>query len=126
MWMNSIGYVVYDGGCPFCSRYVKFLRLHAAVGRIELVDARSDHPIVAFLRERQIDLNEGMAFVQNGQISHGDECIHKMALLTTPSGVLNRLTAWIFRSATASRLLYPVLRSGRNMTLELLGRRKIG
>jgi hypothetical protein len=71
-------------------------------------------------------LNEGMAFVQNGQISHGDECIHKMALLTTPSGVLNRLTAWIFRSTTASRLLYPVLRSGRNMTLELLGRRKIG
>jgi predicted DCC family thiol-disulfide oxidoreductase YuxK len=126
MWMNDVGYVVYDGECPFCSRYVRILRLRAAVGRIELVDARSDHPIVAFLRERQIDLNEGMAFVQNGQISYGDDCVHKMALLTTPSGVLNRLNAWIFRSATASRLLYPVLRCGRNMTLKLLGRRKIG
>ena len=123
--MNSIGYVVYDGECPFCSRYVKMLRLRAAVGSVELVNARSDHPVVAFLLERQIDLNDGMAFVQNGQVSHGDECIHKIALLTTPSGIVNRLNAWIFRSVTASRLLYPVLRFGRNVTLKLLGRRKL-
>jgi predicted DCC family thiol-disulfide oxidoreductase YuxK len=123
--MNSIGYVVYDGECPFCSRYVRMLRLRAAVGSVELVNARSDHPVVAFLRERQIDLNDGMAFVQEGQVSYGAECIYKLALLTTPSGSFNQLNAWVFRSATASRLLYPILRFGRNMTLKLLGRRKL-
>ncbi len=124
--MDNIGYIVYDGECPFCSRYVKMLRLRAVVGRVELVDARSDHPVVALLHERQIDLDEGMAFVQNGRISYGYECIHKIALLTTPSGIFNRLTAWIFRSATVSRLLYPILLFGRNTTLKLLGRRKLG
>ena len=123
--MDNIAYIVYDGECPFCSRYVKMLRLRAALGRVELVDARSDHPAVAFLRDRQIDLDEGMAFVQNGQVSFGDECIHKIALLTTPSGIFNRLNAFIFRSATASRLFYPILRFGRNTTLKLLGRRKL-
>ena len=124
--MDSTDYIVYDGECPFCSRYVKMLRLQAAVGRIDLVDARSDHPIVAFLKDRQVNLDEGMAFVQNGQVSVGDECIHKIALLTTPSDVFNRLNGLIFQSATASRLLYPILRICRNTTLKLLGRRKLG
>ena len=123
--MDNVGYIVYDGDCPFCSRYTKMLRLREALGRVELVDARSAHPIVSFLRERHVNLDEGMAFVQNGQIAVGDECIHKIALLTTPSGIFNRVNAFVFRSATASRLLYPVLRFGRNTTLKLLGRRKI-
>ena len=123
--MSNVSYIVYDGDCPFCTRYVKMLRLRAAVGSVEVVDARSDHPVVSFLHEREIDLDEGMALVQDGQISVGDVCIHKIALLTTPSDTFNRLNARIFRSATASRLLYPILRSFRNITLRALGRRKI-
>lgn len=124
--MDDTSYIVYDGECPFCSRYVKMLRLRAVIGPIQLVDARTDHPMVAWLHKQQIDLDEGMAFVQNGQISYGEECIHKLALLTTPSGIFNRLTAWVFRSPTASRLIYPILRFGRNVTLKILGRRKLG
>ena len=118
-------YVVYDGECPFCSRYVKLLRLSAAAGRIELVDARHPHPIVQMLQTKGIDLDEGMALVQGDQISHGDECIHKLALMTTPSNAFNRINALIFRSAKASSVLYPILRSARNATLTLLGRTKI-
>ena len=66
-------------------------RLRAAVVRVEIVDARSGHPVVDLLRDKQVDLDEGMAFVQNGRVSHGDECIHKIALLTTPSNTFNRL-----------------------------------
>ena len=125
MSMDDTSYIVYDGECPFCSRYVKMLRLRSAVGQVELVDARTDHPVVTFLNERHVDLNEGMALVQNGRISHGDECIHKIALLTTPSGLFNRTNALVFRSPTASRLLYPLLRCGRNLALRILGRRQI-
>lgn len=48
-----------------------------------------------------------------------------LALLSTPSSTFNRVNGLIFRSPTASRILYPVLRAGRNATLRLLGRRRI-
>lgn len=117
-------YVVYDGECPFCSRYVRMLRLRDAVGSVELVDARADHPVVRMLRAKQVNLDEGMALVQGEHISHGDECIHRLALMTTPSDMLNKINSWIFSSAAASRILYPFLRSGRNLALRILGRKK--
>lgn len=125
MSTDQTTYVVYDGECPFCSRYVKMMRLREALGPIELIDARTSHPVVTMLNERKIDLDEGMALVQGDRISHGDECIHRLALMTTPSGAFNRINARIFRSAAASRILYPFLRSGRNLALKLLGRKKL-
>ena len=55
--------------------------------------------------------------IWRGRIYHGDACIHMLALLSTPSGAFNRINAAVFRSERASRLLYPILRSGRNATL---------
>ena len=117
--------LVYDGDCPFCSRYVALLRLRESFGPVRLVDGRSDDPVVRQLHDRGYDLNEGMALVDGDAIYHGDECMHRLALMTTPSGVFNRFNAAVFRSRSASALLYPVLRGGRNLTLRLLGRRKI-
>jgi predicted DCC family thiol-disulfide oxidoreductase YuxK len=118
-------YIVYDGDCPFCSRYVAILRLRDAVGKVELINAREPHPVVQMLQSKNVELDEGMALVQGDLISHGDECIHKLALMTTPSGVFNRINAAIFRSAAAARILYPVLRLGRNTALRMLGRKKL-
>jgi predicted DCC family thiol-disulfide oxidoreductase YuxK len=117
--------IVYDGECPFCTRYVTMLRLKAAVGEVRLVDARSDDPAVDRIRDAGLDLDEGMALIQGDEIFHGDDCIHRLALMSTPSTLFNKLNGAIFKSPTASRLLYPLLRCGRNMALMMLGRRKI-
>jgi predicted DCC family thiol-disulfide oxidoreductase YuxK len=118
-------FLVYDEECPFCSRYVRLLRLREAVGPVELVNARADHPVVYLLQDRGVNLDEGMALVQGDHISVGDDCIHKLALMSTRSGVFNRINGWVFRSPSMARVLYPVLRAGRNMGLRLLGRSKI-
>lgn len=118
-------YVVYDGECPFCSRYVRMLRLRKAAGSVILLDAREPHPVVEKLKAAKIDLDEGMALVNGNQISYGAECVHKLALMSTPHDWFNRVNYWIFQSPTASRLLYPALRAGRNATLRMLGRKKI-
>lgn len=118
-------WLVYDGDCPFCSRYVKMLRLREALGNVQLIDARSGHEMAHKVITAGLDLNEGMALIDGDTIYHGDECINRLALMSTPSGVFNRLNALIFRSEKASRILYPVLRSGRNAVLALLGRSKI-
>lgn len=117
--------IVYDGECPFCSNYVQVLALREAVGKVHLVDARSDHPLVSKLQRDGYDLNEGMAVSFGGRIYYGAECVHMLALLSTDSGIFNRINSVVFRSSTLSRVLYPMLRAGRNLTLRLLGRTKI-
>ena len=119
-------WIVYDGQCPFCSRYVRLVRIRESLGRVELVDARNGGPLVDELRAAGADLDEGMVLKMDGRLYHGEDCVHMLALLSTPSGLFNRANAAIFRSRRASKLLYPMLRAGRNAALRLLGRTKIG
>jgi predicted DCC family thiol-disulfide oxidoreductase YuxK len=121
----SRAWIVYDGQCPFCSRYVELLRLRESLGRVELVNARHGGPIVDDVVRAGLDLDEGMILKLGDTLYHGDECIHRLALLSTPSSIFNRLNGLVFSSPMAARVLYPVLRAGRNAMLALLGRRKI-
>jgi predicted DCC family thiol-disulfide oxidoreductase YuxK len=117
--------IVDDGQCPFCSRYVELVRLRESLGRVELVDARGGGPLVDEVRAAGLSLDEGMVLKLDGRLYHGAECIHMLALLSTPSSWFNRVNATLFRSRTASRVLYPVLRTGRNAVLRMLGRSKL-
>lgn len=122
---NDGAVIVYDGDCPFCSRYVAMVRLRDSVGPVRLLDAREPDPIVTEFRREGYDLDEGMILKYGGRTYHGADCIMMLAMLSTPVGPFNRVNAAIFRSPTASRLLYPVLRTGRNAVLRLLGRTRI-
>lgn len=117
--------IVYDGECPFCSAYVRLLRLRDAFGTVRLVNARSADPVVDAVRAAGLDLDAGMVLKLGGQLYSGDRCLHMLALMSTPSGIFNRLASAVFASPRLSRRLYPVLVAGRNATLRLLGRRKI-
>jgi predicted DCC family thiol-disulfide oxidoreductase YuxK len=118
-------WIIYDGQCPFCSRYVRLVRLRDSLGQVELVDARNGGPIVDEAVRAGLDLDDGMVLKIGDRLYHGHDCIHMLALLTTPSGAFNRINGAIFSSRKASRLLYPFLRAGRNATLRLLGRTKM-
>jgi len=116
--------IIYDGDCPFCQAYVKMLRLKEQY-RVELIDAREEHAILPEITSQGYDLDDGMVVEINGRFFHGDEAMTRMALMTTKSGVLRRFTKWTFTSERRSRYLYPILRSCRNMTLKVLGHKKI-
>ena len=118
-------WLVYDGDCPFCSRYVQYLRLREAAGPVRLVNAREGGPLVDELRRAGLDLDEGMVLKLGGRYYHGADCIHALALLSSSSGLFNRINAKVFHSPVLSRALYPVLRAGRNTVLRMLGRTKI-
>jgi predicted DCC family thiol-disulfide oxidoreductase YuxK len=118
--------IIYDGDCPFCSGYVRLLRLREAAGAVELIDARSDHPQVMALSQQGVDFNAGMALLQGGQVYLGAECLNRLALQSTRSSAFNRLNAWVFKSPRRSAWLYPLLRRGRILALRLLGRAPIG
>lgn len=117
--------IVYDGDCPFCSQYVRLVRLRKSLGAVALVNARDGGPLVDEVVAAGFDLDDGMVLKMDGRLYHGAECINRLALLSTPSNGFNRLNQLIFRSPTASRLLYPVLRTGRNAVLRLMGRSRL-
>ncbi|WP_048305663.1 DCC1-like thiol-disulfide oxidoreductase family protein [Halomonas sp. PR-M31] len=122
--------MVYDGQCPFCANYVRLVRLQGTIGRLQLVDAREkpsavNEAILDEIRRAGLDIDQGMVLKLDGQLYHGDEAMHRVALLSSRSGIFNRLNYWVFRSPRRARLLYPPLRSIRNIVIKGLGREPI-
>lgn len=117
--------IVYDGECPFCTRFVEWQQLKDAVGPVTLLNAHDGGDLVSALWATGYDLNEGMVLIWNNQIFHGDDCVNRLALLSSGSGTFNRLNSIIFSSPRVSAFMYPILRTGRNAVLRLMGRKKI-
>ena len=61
-----------------------------------------------------LDPDNGMVVETGDQLYHGDEAMHMLSMLSTRSGVLNRISAAILRHRLLARGLYPILRAGRN------------
>jgi predicted DCC family thiol-disulfide oxidoreductase YuxK/uncharacterized membrane protein YphA (DoxX/SURF4 family) len=113
--------VVYDGGCPFCSDYVRYQQLRAAAETVELVDARSDAAALARYGIDPADLEDGMVVIVDGVPHRGDAAVHQLSLLSpTPRHWWIAAVAVVSRSALASRFLYPILKLGRRMALAVL------
>lgn len=122
---TSEAWIIYDGECPFCKNYVRLLRLKEVIDNVRLINARDDTKEAQLIREKGYDLDEGMIFFYNGHYHYGAEAIHMMAMLSGSSRFINRVNGFIFRSKSLSSVLYPFMRGGRNLTLKILGRRKI-
>jgi len=117
--------LVYDQDCPLCDSYCHMARIRDTVGTLLLVNARDDSDVMREITRRGLDIDQGMALKVDDVLYYGADAICALSLLSSRSGVFNRLNHWIFRSGTRARLLYPVLRECRNLFLKLLGRTKI-
>jgi predicted DCC family thiol-disulfide oxidoreductase YuxK len=117
--------IIYDGECPFCSSYVRLMRLRKAVGPVELVDARQRPDIVRELSRGGIDLDEGMVVKTNGETLHGADAVHWLSLHSSGNGIGGRLNRLLLGNQRIAHWTYPAMRAGRNAALRLLGRRKI-
>ena len=73
--------VIYDGACPFCSAYVKILRLRKAVGKVTLVDARQNATLLKELAARDLQIDQEMVVVHGGAVYSGGDTINVLALL---------------------------------------------
>jgi predicted DCC family thiol-disulfide oxidoreductase YuxK len=117
--------LVYDKQCPVCDNYCRLVRMRESVGDLQLVDARESTAVRDEITSAGLDIDQGMVLKLDGVLYYGSEAIHALALISTRSGLFNRLNYWVFRSKALSRIVYPVLRVSRNLLLKLLGRSKI-
>lgn len=123
--MKENAILVYDGECPFCSQYVRFVRIKEALGTIELYNAREGGALVDDIKEQGYDIDEGMVLILGENYYHGADCIHMLSLMSSNIGLFNRLNAMVFSNKCVSKFLYPILRAGRNLVLLGLRRKKI-
>lgn len=118
--------IFYDGQCPFCTSYVRLLDLRSQVGRVELIDARSEDPRLAHIRAAGLDLDEGMAVRHGAQLYHGSEAAWILAVWSEPGGGFRRFLAWLMRNPKRARLVYPFMACGRKLVLRLMRRPRLG
>lgn len=118
--------LIYDGDCPFCSKYATLVRFRAAAGPVDLVNAREHPDVVKEMAGRGIKVDKGMVLDLDGKLYHGSDALNRIALMSTGSGPFNAFTAAVFKSKTLSKTMYPVLKAARRVALCMKGKKGIG
>jgi predicted DCC family thiol-disulfide oxidoreductase YuxK len=113
--------LLYDGDCPFCSRYGAWVRLRDRYG-LTLLDARQQPGLVEQYAARGYDIDRGMILEVDGRLYHGAAAIVMLDAMTSPLRPLDRLARVVVRVPGLVRLLYPLIRLVRVVTLRLMGR----
>lgn len=117
--------LVYDKKCPLCHSFCRMSRLRESVGNLQLVDARESSAVMDEITALGWDIDQGMVLKVEDELYYGSDAIHALAMMSSRSGIFNRLSYWTFKSKRLSKILYPILKSGRNLLLKILGRSKI-
>jgi predicted DCC family thiol-disulfide oxidoreductase YuxK len=117
--------LVYDKQCPACDYYCQVVRIRETVGELKLMDARESSAVMDEITSQGLDIDQGMVLKMGDRLYYGSDAIHALALISSRSGIFNRLNCWMFKSRTLSHFFYPILRFFRNLLLKLLRRTKI-
>lgn len=117
--------LVYDRECPACNAYCQVVRIRESVGNLKIFDARQNSEVMNEITSQGLDIDQGMVLKTGDQLYYGADAIHVLALLSSRSGIFNRLNYWMFKSKRVSSVLYPLLRFCRNLLLKALGKTKI-
>ena len=117
--------LIYDKECPACNAYCQIIRIRETVGDLKIIDAREKSKILDEITELGLDIDQGMVLKMGNQLYYGSDAMHALALISSRSGLLNRVNYWIFKSKSVSSWLYPVLRLFRTLLLKMLRKTKI-
>jgi len=117
--------LIYDKECPACKAYSRLVRIRESVGDLKIINAREQSDVLDEITAQGLDIDQGMVLKMGDQLYYGSDAIHALALISSRSGVFNRLNYWIFKSKTLSSWIYPILLFFRNLLLKILGKTKI-
>lgn len=117
--------LVYDGECPACHAYCQVVTINKTVGELQLIDARENSDVMQEITSSGLDIDQGMVLKMGRQLYYGADAVHALALISSRSGLINRLNYHIFKSKNVSVFLYPILRFFRIVLLKVLGKTKI-
>ena len=121
--------LIYDGNCPFCVAYTSRVKRYSGVESITITDAHdtalNSKSTIQLISDQGLDLDEGIVLRINDKFYHGPLALHILSSMSGQHGWFNRLNKAIFGSALVARIIYPVLKAIRNLTLAILGKPRI-
>lgn len=118
-------WLVYDGECPICKTYCKYIRIRAAVGDLQLIDARQPGKLMDEITRLGLDIDQGMVLKFKDVFYYGPDAIHMITLLSTPLGFFNRINYYVFSTRVGAKIFYSIGKGFRTLLLKLLGIRHI-
>lgn len=122
---TSDAWLVYDGECPLCNTYCRYVRIRETVGRLHLVDARLPGALMDEITRLGLDIDQGMVLKFKDVIYYGPDAVYVLSQLGTQSGLFNRINYWVFGTRLGSNVFYPLGKAVRNLVLKILGIRYI-
>lgn len=114
-------WLVYDGECPVCKTYCKYIRIREAAGTLQLVDARQPSALMDEITAAGLNIDQGMVLKFKDVMYYGPDAIHILTLLSTPSGIFNRINYYVFSTKAGAKIFYPIGKAFRTLLLKLLG-----
>jgi hypothetical protein len=114
-------WLVYDGECPVCNTYTKYIRIRQTVGRLHLIDARHPSALMDEITAAGLDIDHGMVLKFNDVIYYGSDAAYMLTMLGSPSGLFNRLNYYFFGSKLGAQIFYLAGKAFRTILLKLLG-----
>ena len=121
--MSDKSLFIYDGECPFCNYFAQLLELKSSLPEFEILDGRTNLPLLHKLYNQGYDLNKGAILVSNEKIIHGADAINWICSeIKEPSDSLLEVLRIIFTSKKRTNFLFPLLLWGRRISLTIKGK----
>jgi predicted DCC family thiol-disulfide oxidoreductase YuxK len=118
-------FLLYDGECPVCSRYVLWTNIRNMHPDIALLDARQQPELVTALRTESIEINNTMLLQVDGRSFVGAAAMAKISSYMPQNTLRQRVLRRLTNSQLLLQPIYHGLVLGRKLLLALLRRRQI-
>ena len=118
----SSNFLLYDGECPACRSYLAIARLRELWPDLRILDARKEPDLVAELRAKGLEINDGFVLSLDGTLYFGPDATRMIGERGRDQRGLRSFVLCVIGTAPWSRRLYPWLNRGRQLLLATMGK----
>ena len=116
--------IYYDGDCPFCKSYITIVNIKKKY-TVELKNARSYMDEINELEANGFFIEDGILMKFKEEIFQGADALRKIDTINKNSSLKAALYGLIINLPMFKKIIYPIVKLLRILTLKLLGVKRI-
>ena len=100
-------------------------RIKETAGEVDLINIRTRPDLIADVRSRGYEINDGMIAIWDGKYYYGPDSVALMSMLSADRGAFAWMNRKMFGNPRTAARIYPWMVKGRKAALKLMGRELI-